>query len=170
MDIEHNKKTLELANAAVSRGDHEGFLSYCTENTKWDFVGEQVLEGKESVRRYMAETYLEPPQFEVERLVGEGNVVAAIGKISLKDQNGKMVNYSYCDVWTFKEGKMHELSAFVVEMNQAEKADEYPVDTVIGSGFSYDEATQPSDESLPVDQVNDQDIVDLPDLGDPDRP
>ena len=124
IDTEQNKKTLKLANAAVSRGDHEGFLSYCTEDTKWDFVGEQILEGKESVRRYMAETYIEPPQFEVERLIAEGNMVAATGKISLRDKNGKLKNYSYCDVWTFKEGKMHELSAFVVALDQKKIIDE----------------------------------------------
>lgn len=170
MDTEHNKKTLELANAAVSRGDHEGFLFYCTEDTKWNFVGQQILEGKESVRQYMAETYIEPPQFEVKRLVAEGNMVVAIGKISLKNKNGKMANYSYCDIWTFREGIMHELSAFVVAVDQGEKLDEHAGVTVIGSGFSYDEAERPSDESLPVDQVNDQDIVNLPDLGQLNRP
>jgi len=116
MDNARNKKTLELANAAVSRGDHEGFLNFCTEDTKWDFIGDQVLEGKESVRRYMAETYLEPPQFEVERMIAEGKMVTAIGKIRLKDQQGEMVDYSYCDVWTFRDGKMHELKAFVVPL------------------------------------------------------
>ena len=170
MDIEHNKKTLELANAAVTRGDHEAFLSYCTEDTKWDFVGEQVLEGKESVRRYMAETYIEPPQFKVERLIAEGDMLAAIGKISLKDKHGKMASYSYCDVWNFRDGKMHELSAYVVAIDQDEKSDKHAGDTVIGSGFTYNEAEQPSDQSLPVDQVNDQDIVNLPDLGQPNRP
>ncbi|WP_256003458.1 nuclear transport factor 2 family protein [Pedobacter deserti] len=109
-----HKNTLELANAAASRGDYEAFLSYCTDDTKWDFVGEQVLQGKEAVRQYMAETYLEPPQFDVEHMVAEGDMLTAIGKISLKDKQGKTTNYAYCDVWTFRAGKMHELQAFVV--------------------------------------------------------
>lgn len=50
---EQNKQTLELANAAVTSGDYEGFLSYCTEDTIWTFVGEQTLQGKEAVRDYM---------------------------------------------------------------------------------------------------------------------
>jgi len=33
-----HKATLEKANAAVGSGDHEGFLSFCTEDTKWTFV------------------------------------------------------------------------------------------------------------------------------------
>lgn len=170
MDTAENKRTLELANAAVSSGDHEGFLSYCTQDTRWDFVGDQVLVGKDAVRRYMAETYIEPPQFEVERLVAECDEVIAIGKISLKDQSGTMIDYSYCDVWTFQAGKMHELKAFVVAINNTKFSDVHAGETVIGSGFSYDEARLPSDESLPAKEVNDQDIVDLPDLGQPNRP
>ncbi len=39
---EFNKQILEQANAAVIAGDYEGFLSYCTEDTEWNFIGEQV--------------------------------------------------------------------------------------------------------------------------------
>ena len=41
-----HKTTLQKANEAVSRGDHEGFLAFCTENTSWTFVGERTLVGK----------------------------------------------------------------------------------------------------------------------------
>jgi ketosteroid isomerase-like protein len=33
----------------------------------------------------------------------------------LKDNDGKMTHYLYCDVWRFSEGKMAELKAFVVK-------------------------------------------------------
>lgn len=36
-----NKAILEKANAAVSSGDNEGFLSFCTDDTKWTFVGDK---------------------------------------------------------------------------------------------------------------------------------
>jgi ketosteroid isomerase-like protein len=32
----------------------------------------------------------------------------------MKDEDGKMVDYSYCDVWRFRDGKMAELKAFVI--------------------------------------------------------
>jgi ketosteroid isomerase-like protein len=38
---ENNKMLLMKANEAVSKGDYEGFLEYCTEDTKWIFVGDQ---------------------------------------------------------------------------------------------------------------------------------
>jgi ketosteroid isomerase-like protein len=110
----NNKTILEKANAAITAGDHEGFLSYCTEDTTWTFIGDQTLQGKEAVRQYMATAYLEPPRFKVEHLIAEGNFVTAVGQISMKNENGVMVDYSYCDVWQFRDGKMAVLKAFVI--------------------------------------------------------
>lgn len=118
--IKNNKQILEKANTAVSLGDNEGFLSYCTEDVKWTFIGDRTIDGKEAVRQYMAVTYVEPPKFIVENLIAEGDFVTAIGKISLKDEDRKTVNYKYCDVWRFSNGKMAELNAFVIE-TKAEK-------------------------------------------------
>ncbi|CAD7797778.1 hypothetical protein CHRY9390_00226 [Chryseobacterium aquaeductus] len=110
-----NKEILKKANSLITKGDYEGFLAFCTEDTKWIFVGDQVLLGKDEVRNYMATAYVEPPKFMVENLIEEGDFVSAIGKISMKDKNGDTIEYSYCDVWKFSEGKMAELNAFVIE-------------------------------------------------------
>lgn len=112
--VDH-KSILEKANAAVTNGDNEGFLSYCTEDTKWTFVGDKTLQGKQAVREYMTSEYVEPPKFRVEHLIAEGDFVTAVGSISMKNKDGKMVDYSYCDVWRFEDGKMAELKAFVIE-------------------------------------------------------
>jgi uncharacterized protein len=111
---QHNKAILEKANAAIIAGDYEGYLSYCTDDTEWTFVGEQILRGKEAVRQYMATTYAEPPNFMVEHLVAEDDFVTALGNISMKNKDGKMIDYSYCDVWQFRDGKMDKLKAFVI--------------------------------------------------------
>lgn len=112
---EKNKAILEKANAAVTAGDYEGFLSFCTDDTEWIFVGDRTLTGKDAVRRYMAETYIEPPKFMVANLIAEGDFVTALGEITLKDKDGKQTHYSYCDNWRFRDGKMAELKAFVIE-------------------------------------------------------
>ena len=109
------KEILERANAAISRGDFEGFLSLCTEDTVWTFEGDRRLEGKAAVREWMKATYKEPPRFELHRTIAEGDSLAALGDITLKDAAGKAVDYTYCDVWRFRDGKMAELHAFVVE-------------------------------------------------------
>lgn len=118
--IENNKEILIEANAAVTEGDYERFLSFSTDDVIWTFVGEETLNGKEAVRQYMSKTYLEPPKFKVDNLIAEGDFVTAIGEISLKDKDGNTDHYLYCDVWRFSGGKMAELKAFVVKKGLGE--------------------------------------------------
>lgn len=113
--MSYNKTILEKANAAITRGDNEGFLSLCTEDTEWTFTGDKILRGKEAVRRWMADAYREPPKFIVANLIAEGDYVTALGDITLKEDDGEEVQYKYCDVWRFREGKMAELTAFVIK-------------------------------------------------------
>jgi ketosteroid isomerase-like protein len=110
-----NKEILQKANEAVSSGDNEGFLNYCTEDTVWNFIGDVTLRGKEQVRQWMAENYLEPPVNNVTNLLADGNFVIATGTISVKDKNGKATVSEYCDVWRFEGDKMAEVNAYVME-------------------------------------------------------
>lgn len=111
---EGHKTVLANANAAIMKGDFEGFLKFCTEDTVWNFVGDTILRGKQAVREWMAVAYKEPPQFEVHQMIGDGDFVAALGEITLPDQEGNARPHAYCDVWRFRDGKMAELRAFVV--------------------------------------------------------
>jgi len=63
----------------------------------------------------MATAYREPPRFEVHRLIADGDFLAALGEITLKDEAGKATRHAYCDVWRFRDGRLAELQAFVVE-------------------------------------------------------
>jgi uncharacterized protein len=112
---EDNKAILEAANAAISEGNYEGFLSFCTDDTKWTFVGDKTLEGKDAIRQWMVTEYVKPPLNIVANLIAEGDFVTALGNLTLKDEDGKVTHYSYCDVWRFRDGKMIELKAFVIK-------------------------------------------------------
>ena len=45
-----NKQVLQKANEEIIKGNNEGFLHYCTDDTIWTFVGDQTLNGKKAVR------------------------------------------------------------------------------------------------------------------------
>lgn len=118
MSLTH-KEILEQANAAIVRGDHEGFLAFCTEDTEWRFLGDRTLNGKDEVRRWMAESYnAAPPQLKVRRLVSEGDVLIALGEVTLTDADGTRTDHAYCDVWRFRDGKLAALHAFVMETSE----------------------------------------------------
>ena len=112
-----NKTILEKANAAIIKGDNEGFLFFCTDDTEWNFIGDKTLRGKPAVREWMSIAYKEPPRFKVEKLIEEEDFVIAIGDILVKDEGegGEGVWYKYCDVWRFRGGKIAELKAFVIK-------------------------------------------------------
>ncbi|MBD1847952.1 nuclear transport factor 2 family protein [Cyanobacteria bacterium FACHB-63] len=112
---ENNKAILEAANAAIAKGNYEGFLSFCADDTQWTFVGDKTLKGKEAVRQWMATEYMEPPLNIVANLIAEGDFVTALGDLTIKDKDGKAADYSYCDIWRFRGGKMVELKAFVIK-------------------------------------------------------
>lgn len=116
---ETHKAILQKANDAIAEGDFEGFLRFCTEDTKWTFVGDRKIKGKEAVRQWMASTYKEPPRFTVHRMIAEGDFVAVLGEITLKDEEGKAAHHTYCDVWRFRDGRMAELQALVIETGPA---------------------------------------------------
>ena len=112
---ENNKAILEAANAAIAQGNNEGFLSFCTDDTEWTFVGDRTLKGKAAVRQWMVTEYVEPPLNIVANLIAEGDFVTALGDITIKDEDGKAAHYSYCDIWRFRGDKMVELKAFVIK-------------------------------------------------------
>ena len=113
---DENKAFLKRANAAVTNGDYESFLSHCTDDVEWQFVGEQTPKGKEAVRQYITTTDLEPPTFTVTHLIAEDDFVTALGDIRMKDATGRVVHSTYCDVWRIRDGKLAELKAYVVEL------------------------------------------------------
>ena len=108
-----HKRVLEAANEAVGRGDTEGFLAYCTEDTLWEFIGDRTLRGKDAVREWMASTYLQPPRNEVQTMIAEGDSLVAVGRITTIDGSVETTS-AYCDVWTFRDGRLAALRAFVV--------------------------------------------------------
>lgn len=114
-NIMNNTKILIEANQLVREGKYEEYLSYLTEDSKWVFVGERTLLGKEAVRQYIKEFYLAPPIFDMERSIEEGDFVTAAGNISLKNLDGSYSHYSYCDIWRFDNGKLAEVTAYVIE-------------------------------------------------------
>ncbi len=119
---DQNKAILEEANAAIVAGNNEGFLSFCADDIEWTFVGDKTLNGKAAVRQWMATTYVEPPKFRVAHLIAEGDFVTALGDITMKDEDEKAADYSYCDVWRFRSGQIIELRAFVIKTEVKDRA------------------------------------------------
>ena len=114
-----NKEIVEKVNAAFLEGNFEGFLSLCADDVEWTIIGERTVKGREAIRQWMksmAAEHPEPPKFTVaDPVIAEGDFVAARGDMTMKDKDGKVVPYSYCDIYRFRDGKIVELNFFVVK-------------------------------------------------------
>ncbi len=110
-----NKSLLESANAALVRGDIEGFLIHCSEDIVWVTVGQQPILGKAALRERMRVEYAEPPEFTIEQLIEEGDWLVALGSITLKGADGNARVHLYSDAWRCEGGKLAELRAFVMK-------------------------------------------------------
>lgn len=109
------KHILKEANACIATGNYDQFLTYCTSGTQWTFVGEASLTGIEEVKDYMEEAYIKPPRITIDIMIEEGDYLTVVGTISIVNINSVWVDYEYCDVWRFENGKLAELKAFVVD-------------------------------------------------------
>ena len=114
----NNKQVVEKINAAFARNDVEAFLAHCHDDLVWTMVGGETVTGKDAIRKWMAAGPSDPPNFDVETMLADGDFVTAIGNMTM-NENGTIVPYAYCDVWRFNGDKVAELKAFVVKTTAA---------------------------------------------------
>jgi ketosteroid isomerase-like protein len=111
-----NKEIVAKVNAAFAEGSVEGFLSFCADDVAWTMVGDTTVKGKDALRQWMGSMgNMEPPKFTVTHVIAEGDFVMAHGDMIMKDKDGKVVPYAYCDIYRFQGDKIVELRAFVIE-------------------------------------------------------
>lgn len=117
-----NKQIVEKVNAAFAENNPEVFLGFCKDDVKWNMVGDEIRTGVDTIREWMKSMGdMEPPKFTVENLFGEGDIVAANGDMTMKNKEGKDESYSYCDVYKFEDGKIAELTSYVVKTGATAK-------------------------------------------------
>ena len=110
-----NKEIVEKVNASFAEGGVEGFLTYCADDVVWTMVGNKTTKGKNAIREWLTSMDTEPPRFTVDNMIGDGDFVTAYGEMTMKDKDGKVVPYAYCDIYRFRDGKIVELSSFVIK-------------------------------------------------------
>ena len=123
---EKNKAIVRKVNEAFLKGNFEGWLDFCTDDVVWTFIGDKTVKGREAIRQWMAEMAKEnpePPKFTVgDPVIAEGDFVVSRGDMAMKDKDGKVGQYSYCDIYRFRGDKIAELNSFVVKTQPKSEA------------------------------------------------
>jgi uncharacterized protein len=119
-----NKAIVEKVNSAFAKNNYEGFLAECKNDVVWKMAGEETRKGVDTIRTFLKSMEgMEAPKFSVDNLIGDGELVACNGSMTMKNPEGKEESYDFCDIYRFEGGKIAELTSYVVKTGgQAESA------------------------------------------------
>jgi uncharacterized protein len=103
--------------AAYDLHDVEGVLALLSEDVEWEAPGAFRLRGREGFAREMANpAYVHPPDITVTRLIAEGDVVVAEGRVRTIAREGGEVHIAFCDVFELESGRIRRLTSYLMEL------------------------------------------------------
>lgn len=108
----NNLDIFKKANKVLGEGNYEEFITYCSEDIQWENVGEHTFHGKAELIEYVKSTY-DGVVFTTDKYITEKDVVVELGQIVF-EKNGVPKMSSFCDVWKFKDGLIHQVTSFVI--------------------------------------------------------
>ena len=121
MSTEANKQFVRDAYAAVSEGDHDGFMERLADDVEWTFYGNhrfaRTFHGKadlmENLFGVLGAQLESGITLDIQNVIGDGDmvVVEALGKSRTKD--GRDYNNTYCLVLTLREGKIAQIREYL---------------------------------------------------------
>lgn len=117
-----NKELVKKINEAFSKGNTKFILANVADDIRWNIVGMPTISGKNDFLETMEMMELQSfPLITVRNIIAEGDyvVVESAGKQGTSEQaigkTGEQNNPSYCDVYLIKDGKVKELTTYVVD-------------------------------------------------------
>ncbi|MFD2289165.1 hypothetical protein GJU39_22435 [Pedobacter petrophilus] len=108
----NNQDIFISANKALADGNYDEFITYCSPHIKWENVGKSTLEGKVELYNYISSAY-GGLEFTTENYIKENDFIVEFGAIVF-EKYGESKKSSYCDIWNFKDGFIHQLTSFVI--------------------------------------------------------
>ena len=111
-----NRKIIERIYKTVKENHKNNYLKYLADDVKWNIIGLSTISGKNNFLKIM--DLLEFKNFpfgEIKNIISENDfvVVESIGK---NDNNSQKYNdISYCDIYRIKNGKIQELTTYIID-------------------------------------------------------
>lgn len=110
-----NKKVIETYMEGFRKSDHDMVLSCLTDDVVWLMPGFFHLSGKEEFDKEIENPNFEgSPDITIIRLVEEDNIVVAEGEVKGKMKNGGLLDAVFCDVFHFRNGKIRQLTTYLM--------------------------------------------------------
>lgn len=114
--MSENKAAVERYMAAFHRTDHEAILACLTEDVEWIVPGMFHVRGKQAFDGQIEnDAFVGSPSITVTRLVEEGDVVVAEGRVRSARRDGGIFEAVFCDVFEMAGGRIRRLTSYVME-------------------------------------------------------
>ncbi len=117
--MSHHKNVVRRYIDGFNRSDHDQILGCLTDDIRWTVFGAFQLEGKAA---YDAEienpAFTGPPIVTIDRMVEEDDVVMAEMTLEARRATGETLRAAMGEVFVFREGKIAERRAYVVELKE----------------------------------------------------
>lgn len=121
---EKNKELIKKINAAFIKGKVERVAGYIDRNIRWNIVGMPQIKGKDDFIKTKEMMLRESfPNIKIKNIVAEGDfVVVESADIDESDtdkeiKSGKPFTPSYCDIYLIRNGKIYELTTYIVDVS-----------------------------------------------------
>lgn len=114
-DTSANKRTVQEYMRAFSASDHAAVLACLTDDVVWIMPGAFRLNGKAAFDKEIENPEFESkPAITVSRLVEEGDVVVAEGRVRCVKKSGGAFDVVFCDVFVMSQTKIRQLTSYVM--------------------------------------------------------
>ena len=115
MPISPQKQVVERYMEGFRRTDRPAILSCLTEDVEWVLPGAFHLRGKAEFDAHIVDPDALPcPAITVTRLVEEGEVVVAEGKVRAGRKDGTVIDLVFCDVFEFAGDRIRKLTSYLM--------------------------------------------------------
>lgn len=109
-------------NEAFSKNDLEFILNNMSDDIVWDFVGEEIMEGKEAVKKFMEPmSKIETLEMKLLQVISREQSAAANGKMKIKEPSGETKSFGFADFYEFdgqKTPKITKMTSYVVSIKE----------------------------------------------------
>jgi uncharacterized protein len=112
-----NKQTVQQYMDAFARSDHADVLACLTDDVEWLIPGAFHISGKDAFDKEIEnDAFVGSPTIEVTRMIEEGDVVVAEGRVSSARKDGGTLNAVFCDVFEMRDAKVRRLISYLMEV------------------------------------------------------
>lgn len=113
-----NKETVTRYMDGFLNTDHAKILSCLTDDVIWEMPGFFHLTGKEAFAKEIEnDAFVGKPNIMVTRMVEESDIVVAEGAVKSQRKDGGTLNAVFCDIFHMDNGKIRQLTSYVLVIN-----------------------------------------------------